>query len=140
MGLVLLLFTYLIVAAVLFFVGPVLYFWVTTKIVKFKDPSFKQYVLFWVIWLLSFSVVNWLMLFIGGQFSQSEDVKQAVLAAVNESLLLTPLIQTVLAMLIFKEPFVQALKATVVYSILFAVSFVVVAIVALQLGLSLLTN
>jgi hypothetical protein len=134
-GLIIVVFGYIITAVVMFVLGPILYYWVTKSIVKFKNPSLKEYALFWLAWLLSSALLSVVISFFQTNTVINNDVSGYIAQTLSDSLVISILLQAVLAKWIFRESFIKALKATLVYIALFVVSFIIVAFAAIQLGL-----
>ena len=116
MGLVIVFFSYLIVAFVMFFAGPILFWFATKKFGKFEENTIKKHALFWGAWFLVNVIINFIQPLTQGQFPELNDVR-------NTSFSLTLTIHIALCMVIFKVQIVPALKATIAYLVLFLLTF-----------------
>ena len=128
MGFLILFMSYFITALVMFFVGPILFWFATKKFGKFEHNTLKNHALFWLAWLLVNGVIAFIQSGIQGQMPQLSYF-------LNTSAFLTLIVHIGLCMLIFKVNIVPALKATIAYIILFVLTFMLVAFLAIQLSL-----
>ena len=134
MGLVLVVLTYLLVAVILFFVGPFLHYWVTKKLLGFQNTAIKKYVLFW----LMFGLINILYGYLFKQFMGTADSQETALVlmkfTINLGFLFTIIMQTLITMWVFKESFIQSLKASVFFGILISICFAVLVVLIFSIG------
>lgn len=121
--------SYFIVAVVMFFAVPILFWFSTKKFGKFEDNTLKKHALFWLAWFLVNGVITFIQSGIHGELPQLSHIR-------NTSALLTLTIHIVLCMVIFKVNIVPALKATIAYLILFVLTFMIVAFLAIQFSLN----
>lgn len=128
MGLVIVFFSYLIVVFVMFFAGPILFWFSTKKFGKFEENTLKKHALFWGAWFLINAIISFIQSGIQGHLPELNDVK-------NSSFFLTLTIHIALCMVVFKVQIVPALKATIAYIVLFALTFILVAFLAIQFSL-----
>lgn len=125
MGLVVVIFSYFIVALVMFFAGPLLFWFATKKFGKFEDNTVKKHALFWGAWLLINSIITFVQSALLGSAPQLADLMKG-------GAFLTLGTHIFLCMLIFKAQFIPALKASLSYVVLIVVTFLLVAFLAVQ--------
>ena len=125
MGLALVFISYVIVAFVMFFAGPILFWFATKKFGKFEENTIKKHALFWGAWFLVNGIITFIQSATYGHLPQINDV-------LNTSFLLTLTIHIGLCMVVFKVQIIPALKASLAYVILFVFTFVLVAFLAIQ--------
>jgi hypothetical protein len=128
MGILILMVSYFIVALVMFFAGPILFWFATKKFGKFDDNTLKKHALFWLAWFLINGLISFIQSGIQGQLPQLSHF-------LNTSAFLTLTIHIGLCMVIFKVNIVPALKATIAYIVLFVLTFMLVAFLAIQFSL-----
>lgn len=129
MGLLLVITSYFIVVFVMFFAGPILFWFATNKFGKFEENTLKKHALFWGAWFLMNGAITFIQSAIQGQLPQLTHL-------LNSSLLLTLTIHITLCMLIFKVQILPALKATLAYLVLLMLTFILVAFLAIQFSLN----
>jgi hypothetical protein len=129
MGFLILFMSYIITAIVMFFAGPILFWFATKKFGKFADNTLRKHSLFWLTWILFNGAIAFIQSGIQGQLPQLSNF-------LNTSAFLTLIIHIALCMVIFKVNIVPALKATIAYIILFVLTFMVVAFLAIQFSLN----
>tara|TARA_R110001599_G_scaffold330580_2_gene545057 strand:+ start:1857 stop:2270 length:414 start_codon:yes stop_codon:yes gene_type:complete len=125
MGLGLVLISYVVVAFIMFFAGPILFWFATNKFGKFDNNTLKKHALFWGAWFLVNAIITFIQSGISGHLPELNDL-------LNASFLLTLTIHIGLCMAIFKVELVPALKASLAYAVLFVLSFIFVAFIAIQ--------
>ena len=128
MGFLVVIVSYFIVAFVMFFAGPILFWFATKKFGKFEENTLKKHALFWGAWFLVNGAIAFIQSGIQGQLPQLNHF-------LNTSAFLTLIIHIALCMVIFKVNIVPALKATIAYLVLFVLTFILVAFLAIQFSL-----
>lgn len=129
MGFLVLIVSYFIAAFVMFFAGPILFWFATKKFGKFEENTLKKHALFWGAWFLVNGAIAFIQSGIQGQLPQLSHF-------LNTSAFLTLIIHIALCMVIFKVNIVPALKATIAYLVLFVLTFMLVAFLAIQFSLN----
>ena len=109
MGFLVVIVSYFIVAFVMFFAGPILFWFATKKFGKFEENTLKKHALFWLAWFLVNGAIAFIQSGIQGQLPQLSYF-------LNTSALLTLIIHIGLCMVIFKVNIVPALKPPLLIS------------------------
>ena len=112
----------------MFFAGPILFWFATKTFGKFQVNTLKKHALFWLAWIVINGLIALVQSSIQGQLPQLSHF-------LNTSVFLTLIIHIGLCMLIFKVNLVPALKATIAYIILFVLTFMLVAFLAIQFSM-----
>ena len=128
MGLILLVFSYFIVALVMFFAGPILFWFAAKKFGKFQNNTLRNHAFFWAAWFLSNAALAFIQ-------SAVSDVSFEMANFLSTSVFVALSLQVGLSMLIFKAQFFSALKAAIAHAIFFALTFALVAFLAIQFSL-----
>lgn len=128
MGLMLLVISYFIVALVMFFAGPILFWFAAKKFGKFQNNTFRNHAFFWAAWFLSNAALGFIQ-------SAVSEVSLKMASFLSTSILVALALLVGLSMLIFQAPFVSALKAAIAYVVFFALTFMLVAFIAIQFSL-----
>jgi hypothetical protein len=128
MGLILLVISYFMVALVMFFAGPILFWFAAKKFGKFQNNTLRNHVVFWAAWFLSNAALAFIQ-------SAVSEVSLQMANFLNTSIFVALALQIGLSMLIFNAQFISALKAALAYVVLFSVTFIIVAFIAIQFSL-----
>lgn len=123
MSIVLIIVSYLIVAFTMFVVGPLLFWFSTVKIGKFKDNSFVKHISFWCLWVLMNALISLIQ-------NAILDGGLGFSSLLNGGFLFTLFIHILLCMFVFKVEFVPALKVSLTYTVLFITALIGVAFFA----------
>ncbi|TNC79481.1 MAG: hypothetical protein C9356_18855 [Oleiphilus sp.] len=128
MGLILLLISYFMAALVMFFAGPFLFWFAAKKFGKFHNNTLKNHAFFWASWFLSNAALGFIQ-------SAVSEVSLKMASFLSTSILVALALLVGLSTLIFQAPFIAALKAAIAYVVFFALTFIVVAFIAIQFSL-----
>ncbi|GEM_PF-2500274 len=135
MGIVVLILLYMAMTLVAVVLGPLLYYWVTKRIIVFSDVTVKRHFLFWLIWVPIMTVSELLLRWVFGTPSP-EDSPLNHIQTYGHYVWFTALVTHVaVSMKVFGENLRHAVKATITYSILFSILFAVIAILVLLFGI-----
>lgn len=134
-------FTYLFVGLLAILLVPLMYAWVTKKIVVFETAVFKEYAYFWILLIsfgLIFQVVYMATLQLIFGISEAKIVYLQNYSATAFVFTLT--LEVILAKWIFRERFAKALKASFIYTVLLCVALTILFIAGTLIGFSVLAS
>lgn len=140
MGWLFIVFTYALMGGLVLLLGPLLFAFVTKKIVIFQHARFKEYVLFWILLVLINLLMQILLTAVFQLLNGSVGYSSFLSSHVNIGFLLSFISQVMLSKFVFQVPYLQAFKASLIYSLLFSVSFAILAVLGILLGVNLLTE
>jgi hypothetical protein len=135
MGLLIVLFAYLITVLVLIAVCPLLYYFVTSKIVTFENRSLKNYSIYWALLIVSNMAVSYFFTSSVVPTTDASEMAKQLESVSNQNFLLFFITQIGLAMFVFKATIKKSFLATLAYNILFVLSFGIVGFLTIKLSL-----
>ena len=137
MGILVAFLTYLVVGLLAIILAPVLYAWVTKKVIVFENAIFKEYAYFWVL-LILLGVVFQVLYVATTQviYGMEQSIGLYVRNYSNLSALIGFATEVLLAKWIFRESYWKAFKASIVYTILLVLSLMILFFVGIWVGLS----
>ena len=135
------LFTYLILGLLGILLAPLMYVWVTKKIVVFETAVFKEYAYFWIL-LISFGLIFQVvyMAILQLIFGISEANIVYLQNYSTTAFIFTLSLEVILAKWIFRETLAKALKASFIYTVLLCVALTILFIAGAFIGFSLLAS